>query len=51
MENLSLYYKILEIMIFVFPSIIILLILVNKKFYMKNLNELKARFDTFETRT
>ncbi len=38
-------------MIFVFPSIIILLILVNKKFYMKNLNELKARFDTFETRT
>jgi hypothetical protein len=38
MENLSLYSKILEIIILVFPSLVTLLILINRKFYVKNLN-------------
>lgn len=51
MENLSLYSKILEIIILVFPSLVTLLILINRKFYVKNLNQLKDRFNIFEQKT
>lgn len=51
MGNGDLYYKILEIVMLVFPSLVTLLILINRRFYMKNLNILKDRFDIFETKT
>lgn len=51
MGNGDLYYKILEIVMLVFPSLVTLLILINRRFYMKNLNVLKDRFDAFETKT
>lgn len=51
MGNGDLYSKILEIVMLVFPSLVTLLILINRRFYMKNLNVLKDRFDAFETKT
>lgn len=51
MGNGDLYSKILEIVMLVFPSLVTLLILINRRFYMKNLNILKDRFDVFETKT
>ncbi len=51
MENLSLYCKILEVVVFVFPTIVTILVLVNRKFYMKNLSELKTHLELFEQKT
>lgn len=51
MGNGDLYSKILELVMLVFPSLVTLLILINRRFYMKNLNVLKDRFDAFETKT
>ncbi len=51
MGNGDLYYKILEMVMLIFPSLVTLLILINRRFYMKNLNILKDRFDIFETKT
>lgn len=51
MENITLCSKILEIAILVFPSLITLLVLLNKRFYTKNITQLRIYLEEFKTKT
>lgn len=51
MENIIVFNNILEFIIFCFPSIIAILILINKNMYMQALNQLKENFTILQSQT
>jgi hypothetical protein len=48
MMDEALFTKILEIIVLAFPSIVTLLVLLNRKFYMKHIDAINVKIDGLE---